>query len=398
MYPNFVTSSSMPRTMAVKNRFWMSGNQDADGGALPRAQVARRAIGLVIQTLAARADALFQVGAHPSRPREHAGHRRGRHAGQAATWRMVGALGSSRPLAVAVTGILVRFVGHRGRDRNRLHPSRSIRRSCFTLQQCTCSYTISMALLFATKRRSAGRHGRPPGRLTVFEHSTRQPPDVTVVRPLRGQLAFLAARCAGARQGVGRSTPGRGDHAGRSREQVRGGWAGQMIGVSFGAPTEFKSNGKIIEGDLPPWRPNGLQRHRSGRPVRRDDVCRSDGSDRPRRHHRGLRARRFGQPDTTSGTPTPARGACSRPASRRRGPATRKYNVHANDIDFQIEADFIGLMAPGLPQRRAGLQHPRRPGDEFRRRALRRPVRHRHVRGRVLRDAMSVESSKRDWR
>ena len=27
-----------------------------------------------------------------------------------------------------------------------------------------------------------------------------------------------------------------------------------------------------------------------------------------------------------------------------------KYNAHANDIDFQIEADFIGLMAPGLPR------------------------------------------------
>ena len=27
-----------------------------------------------------------------------------------------------------------------------------------------------------------------------------------------------------------------------------------------------------------------------------------------------------------------------------------RYNVHANDIDFQIEADFIGLMSPGLPQ------------------------------------------------
>ncbi len=25
-----------------------------------------------------------------------------------------------------------------------------------------------------------------------------------------------------------------------------------------------------------------------------------------------------------------------------------KYNIHANDIDFQIEADFIGLMSPGL--------------------------------------------------
>jgi hypothetical protein len=27
-----------------------------------------------------------------------------------------------------------------------------------------------------------------------------------------------------------------------------------------------------------------------------------------------------------------------------------QYNAHANDIDFQIESDFIGLMAPGMPQ------------------------------------------------
>ena len=33
-------------------------------------------------------------------------------------------------------------------------------------------------------------------------------------------------------------------------DKVRGGWAGQMIGVSYGAPTEFRSNGKIIEGNL----------------------------------------------------------------------------------------------------------------------------------------------------
>ena len=26
------------------------------------------------------------------------------------------------------------------------------------------------------------------------------------------------------------------------------------------------------------------------------------------------------------------------------------FNIHANDIDFQIESDFIGLMTPGLPQ------------------------------------------------
>ena len=27
-----------------------------------------------------------------------------------------------------------------------------------------------------------------------------------------------------------------------------------------------------------------------------------------------------------------------------------KYNLHPNDIDFQIESDFIGLMTPGMPR------------------------------------------------
>ena len=33
------------------------------------------------------------------------------------------------------------------------------------------------------------------------------------------------------------------------RDKIEGGWAGQMIGVSFGAPTEFRYREKIIEGD-----------------------------------------------------------------------------------------------------------------------------------------------------
>jgi len=41
------------------------------------------------------------------------------------------------------------------------------------------------------------------------------------------------------------------------KDKIRGGWAGQMIGVSFGAPTEFKSNGKIIEGELK-WTPERI--------------------------------------------------------------------------------------------------------------------------------------------
>jgi len=50
--------------------------------------------------------------------------------------------------------------------------------------------------------------------------------------------------------------PSRADAASRRisrtslEDKIRGGWAGQMIGVSFGAPTEFRSNGKIIEDNI----------------------------------------------------------------------------------------------------------------------------------------------------
>src|SRR4051812_21122450 len=42
------------------------------------------------------------------------------------------------------------------------------------------------------------------------------------------------------------------------RDKIEGGWAGQMIGVSFGAPTEFRYREKIIEGQLPEWKPDRI--------------------------------------------------------------------------------------------------------------------------------------------
>src|SRR5215203_950125 len=42
------------------------------------------------------------------------------------------------------------------------------------------------------------------------------------------------------------------------RDRIEGGWAGQMIGVSFGAPTEFRYREKIIEGALPEWKPERI--------------------------------------------------------------------------------------------------------------------------------------------
>ena len=52
--------------------------------------------------------------------------------------------------------------------------------------------------------------------------------------------------------------------------------------------------------------------------------------------------------------PVARQPGCAPQGLRRGVPATLsgtpRYNAHANDIDFQIESDFIGLMAPGLPQ------------------------------------------------
>lgn len=121
-----------------------------------------------------------------------------------------------------------------------------------------------------------------------------------------------------------------------------------MIGVSFAAATEFRSNGKIITGPLP-WNPawvdNALDQDdlyvemtfadvldRQGLDAKPEDFGAAFRDSKYRLWHANAAARRnlaAGIPATQSGHP--------------------RHNVHANDIDFQIEADFIGLMAPGLP-------------------------------------------------
>ena len=135
------------------------------------------------------------------------------------------------------------------------------------------------------------------------------------------------------------------------RDKVRGGWAGQMIGVSYGAPTEFAYLDRMIpEDELPVWTPDMIREA-----LNQDDlyvditfaaVLDKHGLDATTADfaamfrdtelslwHANLAARRAlrrGIPGNLSGTP--------------------KYNMHANDIDFQIEADFVGLMTPGLPR------------------------------------------------
>jgi hypothetical protein len=133
--------------------------------------------------------------------------------------------------------------------------------------------------------------------------------------------------------------------------KIRGGWAGQMIGVSYGAPTEFQYLERLVpEENIPPWSPDrvhgALDQDDLYVDITLAEVLDKHGLDatteqfgaffRDARYslwHANLAARRAlrrGVPASASGTP--------------------RYNVHANDIDFQIEADFIGLMTPGMPQ------------------------------------------------
>lgn len=41
-------------------------------------------------------------------------------------------------------------------------------------------------------------------------------------------------------------------------DKIAGGWAGKMVGVTYGAPTEFKYLGKIIEDSIP-WEPKKIE-------------------------------------------------------------------------------------------------------------------------------------------
>lgn len=132
-------------------------------------------------------------------------------------------------------------------------------------------------------------------------------------------------------------------------DKIRGGWAGQMIGVSYGAPTEFRSNGKINEAELK-WSPervsNSIQQDDLYVEMTFAEVLDREGLDATSEQFGEMfkdskyslwHANAAGRRLLSQGIKAPLSG-------------DPRYNVHANDIDFQIESDFIGLMTPGLPQ------------------------------------------------
>jgi hypothetical protein len=133
------------------------------------------------------------------------------------------------------------------------------------------------------------------------------------------------------------------------KDKIAGGWAGKMIGVTYGAPTEFRAQSKIFS-DTIKWKPADIKGS-----LWQDDVyvqltflmsMDKYGIDAP--------AKKFQEMFAKAGYPLWHANMQAKknyydsifvPAS-----GNPEYNLHADDIDFQIEADYIGFMCPGMPQ------------------------------------------------
>lgn len=137
--------------------------------------------------------------------------------------------------------------------------------------------------------------------------------------------------------------------------KIKGGWAGQTIGVTYGGPTEFRYQGGIIQDYVPiEWPEHYIKWWFDKKAGLYDDVymdltfvdvfdrC---GLDAPvdsfamafaNANYPLWHANQSARYNILNGIMPPASG-------------NWKNNPHSNDIDYQIEADFAGLMSPGMP-------------------------------------------------
>ncbi len=138
------------------------------------------------------------------------------------------------------------------------------------------------------------------------------------------------------------------------KDKIAGGWAGQTIGVVYGAPVEFKYQGSMIpDYQIFPWREGYVKYWWDKKPGLFDDIYTDLNFVNAFEIH-GLEV----PMDTIANhwANTAYHLAHANQASRYNilqgimppQSGNWKNNPHADDLDFQIEADFIGLMAPGM--------------------------------------------------
>ena len=133
------------------------------------------------------------------------------------------------------------------------------------------------------------------------------------------------------------------------RDKMKAGWIGQIIGVSWGAPTEGRFRQIMPEKDMPPFR-DTLVNDAFGQ----DDLYVEMTFLRSMEEHGfDVPIRQAGIDFANSGYPLWVANDAGR-RNLRSGIAPPdsshpKFHNCAGAIDYQIEADYAGLIAPGMP-------------------------------------------------
>jgi len=132
-------------------------------------------------------------------------------------------------------------------------------------------------------------------------------------------------------------------------DKMKAGWIGQMAGVGWGGPTEFRYRGEIIPEDkMPSWKPELINQ------FHQDDIYVEMTFLRTLElYGMDVSIRQAGIDFANSGYPLWHANNAGRTLLRQ-GIAPPdsghpQFNNHADDIDYQIEADYAGLIAPGMP-------------------------------------------------
>lgn len=138
-------------------------------------------------------------------------------------------------------------------------------------------------------------------------------------------------------------------------DKIKGGWAGKTIGCTYGGPVEFLYNGTMIQDYVPiEWNDERIKWYYDNFPGLYDDiyvnltfvdVFERLGLNAPadsfalafaRSPYPLWHANQVARYNVLNGMMPPSSGHWLN-------------NPHADDIDYQIEADFAGLMSPGMP-------------------------------------------------
>jgi hypothetical protein len=141
----------------------------------------------------------------------------------------------------------------------------------------------------------------------------------------------------------------------RLYDKIKGGWAGQTIGVTYGGPVEFRFCGTFIQDyQRLDWSDTSLRHAMVYQPGLYDDIYMDltfvdvldrAGLDAPVDSfaqafaHAGYdlwHANQAARYNILHGIEPPLSGHWL-------------HSPHADDIDYQIESDFAGLMHPGMP-------------------------------------------------